>query len=218
MRRAEAYQNLECYDKALADLHSANAASPFTTDGYLALMGVVNWLAGRENTAIGIWLDLVLATEVRKFQYLDAAGGVQPGCLLWFAAVSLGRPEYLTPARRLFEQLLSRGKTGKCTNIQDWPGPIANFLLGLLDETQLREKANAIPAVAERHLSQAEFYVGVKALEGGDDAIARKHYRKAASLRAGQIEDEYYLAVREGKKRTPRPASPFAERTEKRNP
>jgi 2,3-bisphosphoglycerate-dependent phosphoglycerate mutase len=88
--RAEAYFNLKYYDTALADFHAANAAAIYTSDHYLERIGVVNWLAGRYNTAAGTWFDLVLTTERGKIQYTDGAGGVEPGCLLWFAAASLG--------------------------------------------------------------------------------------------------------------------------------
>ena len=42
------------------------------------------------------------------------------------------------------------------------------FLLGLLDESQLRERISDVPILRERELCQAEFYVGVAALQGGD--------------------------------------------------
>jgi tetratricopeptide (TPR) repeat protein len=200
--RAEAYFNLKDYNPALADFHAANAAAMHTSTHYLERIGVVNWLAGRLNTAAGTWLDLVLDTERGKIAYADGAGGVQPGCLLWFAAVSLGRTDLLTPARRLLEKKVNT-KAGTNWCIENWPGPIAMFLLGALDESQLREKLIDVPIAHERELCQAEFYVGVKSLQHGDVIQARRAFRRSASLHDASIENEYDLAQREGRRRVP---------------
>jgi tetratricopeptide (TPR) repeat protein len=201
--RAEAFFKLKDYDRALTDLHAANAVSQYTTDAYFERIGVVNWLARRENTAAGTWHDLVLATERGRIQYADAAGGVEPGCLLWFAAVSLGRSDLLNPARSLLEKKAKEPR-GEYARTENWPGPVAMFLLGMLNEAQLRENitdVTDVPIVHERELCQAEFYIGVKALEGGDVLAARKAFRKAAALRDASIENEYDLAQREGRRR-----------------
>jgi len=200
--RAEAYFNLKDYDRALADFQSANAVATDTSTDNLERIGVVNWLARREYTAAGTWLDLVLACDRGKIDYADAAGGVEPGCLLWFAAVRLEFKELLIPARRLLEKKVAAKGSG-CCHIDNWPGPIAMFLLGMLDEPQLREKIIEVPIARERELCQAEFYVAVKALQDGDPVKAKLAFRKAAALHDASIENEYDLAQRESRRRAP---------------
>lgn len=204
--RAEAYFKLKDYDRALADFHAANAAAPYTCTHYFERIGVVNWMARRQNTAAAVWLDLALAMERGKIQYADGAGGVEPGCLLWFAAVSLGRTELLTPARSLLQKKVD-ARHGRNWRIENWPGPVAMFLLGLRNESQLRERIIETPIAHERELCKAEFYVGVKALQSGDVLRAKKAFRKAAALKDARIENEYDLAQREGRRRDPGPTS-----------
>jgi tetratricopeptide (TPR) repeat protein len=200
--RAEAYIQLKEYDNALADLHCANAVAVWTSTEYFERIGVVNWLARREFLAAATWLELVLAIERGKIEYTDAAGGVEPGCLLWFAAVSLGYEELLVAARRLLEAKVARGE-GRNWTIENWPGPLAMFLLGSMDEAEVRERISDsdVPILRERELCQTEFYVAVRALEQGDTNKATKDFRKAAALHDGSIENEYDLAQRESRRR-----------------
>jgi len=198
--RAEAFIQLKEYDNALADLHCANAAAVWTSTHYFERIGVVHWLARREYLAAATWLESVLAMEGGKIQYADAAGGVEPGCLLWFAAVSLGHEELVVPARRLFESKIAKGK-GLLWAVENWPGPLAMFLLGSMDEAKVRAQVSDVPILRERELCQTEFYVAVRALEQGDIDKATKCYRKAAALHAGSVENEYDLAQREARRR-----------------
>jgi hypothetical protein len=200
--RAQAYLQLKDYDRALADFHLAKAAAVWTSTHYFERIGVVNWLARRECLAAATWLELVLATERGKIQYADAAGGVEPGCLLWFAAVSLGCEELLVSARRLLQgKVVEKGGRGRCCRIENWPGPVALFLLGTLDETQVRQRISDVPILRQRQLCQTEFYVAVRALEQNDVKKAMSHFRKAASLHAAWMENEYDLAQRESRRR-----------------
>lgn len=188
------------FDKALADFQSAHDHDDDPSTTYLEMAGVANWLAGRECDAASIWHDLVLAIERGKVAYADGAGGVESACLLWFAAVRLEQDEPLETARRVLEGKV-RAKHGRNWTIDNWPGPIARFLLGLIDETELRERVVDVPIARERELCQAEFYIGVQALRAKDGAKARRAFRKAAELHDANIENEYYLARRESKRR-----------------
>jgi tetratricopeptide (TPR) repeat protein len=201
--RAIAYLNLREFDKALADFQAANDCFEYTSDGYLQSVGVAHWLAGRESEAVAAWQDLVLAIERGKIQYTDGAGGVESACLLWFAAVCLGQATLLKLARRVLKAKV-KTKLGRNWSIDNWPGPIAMFLLGELDEKELRDRIIAVPIARARELCQAEFYIGVRALQLGDTLAARRAFRRAAKLDAAKIENELYLAKRESNRRGPR--------------
>lgn len=201
--RGIAYLNLGQYDRALADFRTADECFAYTSDGYLQSIGVAHWLAGRESEAVTTWQDLVHAIERGKIQYTDGAGGVESACLLWFAAVRLEQENVLRLARRLLRNKV-KTKAGRNWSIDNWPGPIAMFLLQKLDEGELRERISDVPIRRERELCQAEFYVAVRALQLGDRVAARKAYRRAAQLSVARFENEYYLAKHESKRRRPR--------------
>jgi hypothetical protein len=195
--RGIAYLNLGQYDKALADFRTADEVHPSRTDGYLQTMGIAQWLAGRESEATTTWHALVIAHERGKIQYSDGAGGVESPSLLWFAAVRLGRSELLKAARHLLKAKAS-SKNWRC---QSWPAPIAKFLLGRIKEDRLRSQvADVPPLLRARQLCQAEFYIGVRRLQQGDYAGARKAFRTAAKLTEATLADEYYLALHESKR------------------
>jgi len=198
--RAEAFLRLQDYDRALADFYTASAVHPYSSTHWFERVGVVQWLARRENAAAGTWLDLVLKLECGKIQYTDGAGGVEPGFLLWFASVRLGSSDFLDAARRLLKKKV-QAKCGRNWTIENWPGPIAKFLLGMFTESQLRERISDVPIVHEQELCQAEFYLAVHALQEGHHAESIKGFRKAARLHEGNIENEYDLAQRESRRR-----------------
>jgi lipoprotein NlpI len=189
--RGVAYLNLGQYDRAIADFKTANETDEDTSDAYLQSVGTVHWLAGRESDAARVWLDLVLAMERGKIQYTDAAGGVESACLLWFAAIRLEEDELLRQARRLLS------KKARNKSSASWPGPVAEFLLGRVDDGELRQRVASVPILRERELCQAEFYIGVRALEVGDSAAAKKAFGAAARLHPAKLEHEYYLATHE---------------------
>jgi tetratricopeptide (TPR) repeat protein len=200
MNRGLAYLNTGDFDSALADFQAADKAEQFKSDDPLQAIGVAHWLGGRRIEAATVWHDLVLATERGKIQYSDAAGGVESAHLLWFAAVRLGRVELLIPARRLLKKKAAKPTGGLCS-IESWPGPIALFLLGRIKEERLRSEISDVPILRERELCQAEFYIGVRALEAGERARARKAFKRAADLDDAILENEFYLARHEYSKR-----------------
>jgi tetratricopeptide (TPR) repeat protein len=197
--RGIAYLNLGEYDNALADFQAADDRSEYSSDGYLQSVGVAHWLAGRESQAAATWEDLVIAIERAEIQYTDGAGGVGSPCLLWFAGVRLGQANLGELARRVLKNKVNT-EVGRNWCIDNWPGPIARFLLGQMDEERLRERIGAVPILRERELCQAEFYIGVRAHQVGDRFAAKKAFRRAAQLHAAKIENEYYLAKHESKR------------------
>lgn len=195
--RGMAYLSLGEPAKALADFQTAYDLEEYRSDAFTQLSGVALWLAGREAEAAKVWHDLVLEIEHGEIDYSDEAGGVGNACLLWFAAVRLQQPTLLTPARRLIKKL--------CNKNENWLGSIGQFLLGRIDEEQLRDAVSDIPVLFGREMCQAEFYIGIRALEAGRRADYRKAVRAAAKVDTTKIEPEYYLACHEGKRRERKP-------------
>jgi tetratricopeptide (TPR) repeat protein len=197
--RGIAYLGLSEYDEAIADFRAADGAHPSSSDGCLQFVGMAQWRAGRESAAASTWHDLVIAFEQGKIHYTDAAGGVESPSLLWFAGVRLGQPRLLRVSRRML-RTLTHARNGR---IENWPGPVARFLLGRIGEARLRSLVTDTPILRERELCQAEFYIGVRRLQRGDRDGARDAFRAAARMTNAKLENEYYLAVNESKRPAP---------------
>ena len=195
--RGIAYLNLGLLEHARHDFEAAEQSRGLRarSDAYLQWVGTAQWLAGEEREAAHTWGELVAATGRGQIGYSDAAGGVGNACLLWFAAVRLGDAGLLGPARRLL-----RGQAKKRC-ISSWPGPIAPFLLGRQAEPdRLLERVTTVPALRERELCQAEFYVAVRALASGQPAEWERGLRRAAEVRGALLAKEYYLATHESRR------------------
>jgi hypothetical protein len=194
--RALAYLNLRRFAPAQADLEAAEKTEQWKSVEDRQGIGVTQWLAGQWVEAAKTWLGLVTELERGRISYTDGAGGVQSPGPLWFAAVRLGNPSYLARAKR---HLRTKVKSGW---IENWPGPVAKFLLGSIELEELLQTVDTTPILRERELCQANFYAGVRALETGDSAQARKCFRAAAKHRPALLEWEYYLAKNEVRQRT----------------
>lgn len=98
--RAEAFVRLKDYDRALADSHAAEAESQYPCTHYRERIGVVNWLAGRENTAAGTWLDLSLCARSNSTsafaRWSPAILSKPESCFEWPASVRTPRSKMST--------------------------------------------------------------------------------------------------------------------------
>src|SRR5262249_37262544 len=88
-------------------------------------------------------------------------------------------------------------KKAKTKRIAVWPGPIAKFLLAKISAEELRGGVADVPILHERQLCQAEFYIGVRALEDENTAAAERAFQAPAKLHVAKLENEYYLAAHE---------------------
>jgi len=100
-----------------------------TADAYFALIGVAQWclddpIAASESWRLGL-----------DAQYIDMAGGIGSPLLLWVASVL--RPN--DKLRREAAQILI--EKVKDTKVRHWPGPLAQFVLGQIDERVLDERS-----------------------------------------------------------------------------
>jgi hypothetical protein len=154
------------------------------TDSDFIFLGTSLWLLGDRNQAISAWQS---SSETR---FTDAAGGVEVALLLLYAAIRVGDSSLRHDAEN---QLVER-----CTQpeIGNWPGPIANFVLGRLAEAELLSAINANhPILKAKQLCQAEFYLGLQRLAAGDSAGFLERMGQAKSQGAvSPVKQEFYLA------------------------
>jgi hypothetical protein len=155
------------------------------------MVGVALWMAGEHQQAASAWARGTEATLASTVRYADAAGGVGIGNLLWFAAVRLHDSAHRSLATKLLRKKL-RTKQSKA-----WPGPISRFLLGAIDESQLRGAVSRVPILRERESCQAEFYIGASAFDSNREFYYATMRASAAFGSVAKLGAEYYLAAYE---------------------
>ena len=144
----------------------------------LEFAGAARWLAGEPETAVERWVAALDAG------YEGPAGRLKPPALLIYAGTRLGDQRYLLRGTRL----LSKSFRPKVQRI--WPGPVAGFLLGKIDEQSFLEDGYSDPDLESRRLASAHFWAALK-----DPQKAREHYQAAiASEGAAALEVEHHLA------------------------
>jgi tetratricopeptide (TPR) repeat protein len=144
----------------------------------LELAGAARWLAGEREAAVECWISALDAG------YEGPASRLKPPALLVYAGTRLGDERYLLRGTRL----LVKGWKSKVQRI--WPGPVAGFLLGHVDEQSLLEEGYTDPELEARRLASAHFWAALK-----DPEKAKEHYQAAVdSGGASVLEVEHHLA------------------------
>lgn len=144
----------------------------------LELAGAARWLSGERETAVERWLAALDAG------YEGPASRLKPPALLIYAGTRLGDNRYVLRGTRLLT------KTWKPKVQRIWPGPVAGFLLGKIDERSFLEDGYSDPDLELRRLASAHFWAALK-----DPKKAREHYQAAiAGEGAGVLEVEHHLA------------------------
>ena len=142
--------------------------------------GAARWLAGEREAAAERWIAALEAVH-------DApAGAVKPPALLLYAGLRIPDQRYVLRGKRLL------GKLWKPKLSRVWPGPVAGYLLGALDEGQFIEEGYEDADLEARRLSAAHFWAGTAA---SDPGVASKHFRESAAIEgASALEVEHHLA------------------------
>ncbi|TMB31859.1 MAG: hypothetical protein E6J61_08835 [Deltaproteobacteria bacterium] len=84
------------------------------------------------------------------------------------------------------------GKLWKPKLSRVWPGPVAGYLLGKVEETAFLEDGYEDPDLEARRLASARFWAGVKAQ---DPELAKAHFEASAAIEgASALEVEHHLA------------------------
>jgi hypothetical protein len=145
--------------------------------------GIAYWLLGKKKEAIDAWEFSATC------MYADAAGGVDTQLLLFFA--SLVNKDAATKSK-VMKNLRRKAKSKRAVN---WPGPLAQFALGDISETQLLESVSAISVLKERQLCEAHFVIALKKLEEDNFAECAKELQICIGYGPkSYLQRYYYLA------------------------
>lgn len=145
----------------------------------LELAGTARWLAGEREPAVERWIAALEATRD------TAADAVRGPALLLYAGKRLGDERYILRGTRLLKKLW-KPKLARL-----WPGPVAGYLTGQLEEAEFIEQGFENPQLEARRLSAAHFWAGVMA----EGELAQKHFRLAVEQEGPSVlEVEHHLA------------------------
>ncbi|MGV3608200.1 MAG: hypothetical protein ACO1RA_17470 [Planctomycetaceae bacterium] len=145
--------------------------------------GMAHWFSGRVEVALVSW------QEARRAKYTDAAGGVGPEMLWYYAGLRCNNPKMQNEAIKKLQKMVKRREA------LNWPGSGAQFLLGEVSGEQLIGSLSENPIRRIRQLCQAAFYQGVVCLRDGDRQGFRDFMLESRSQGpVSRLEFEFYLA------------------------
>lgn len=98
-------------------------------------IGAIEWMLGRPREALATFRHTADGIVDGSITHSDLAGGVGPGVLLWYAAVSVGDDE---TKRHAIEYLRGRARRKVAAY---WPGPLARYALGEASEEDVLKAA-----------------------------------------------------------------------------
>jgi len=144
----------------------------------LELSGAAHWLAGEREIALERWVAALDA------DYDGPASRLRPPALLLYAGTRMGDQRFVLRGTRL----LTKFWKPKIQRI--WPGPVAGYLLGHVEERGfLEEGYENLDLEARRHTA-AHFWAAFK-----NPQKATEHYRAAVEAEGTAVlEVEHHLA------------------------
>lgn len=164
-------------------------------------LSVSEWLTGNRERGMTIMRALVLGTRDGTITYAtDLVGGLGPGLLLHYMAVTLDSAE----ERQLSTAYIK--KLAKSAKAKHWPGPVGKFLVGemRLDEALMlgvgvsdlaeAKKFATTDLLKRRRLTNVLFNVAVSCRVSGDESNCQDWMRVCAALQNPLIEYEWHLA------------------------
>ncbi len=149
--------------------------------------GVAYWLLNKHLEAIDVW------KKGFKASYTDAAGGVELPLLLIYAAYKLNDSDIEKEAKSILKKIY------KTKRAQNWPGPLAGYMLNLIDENEVINTIQENPiSLNNKQFCQAKFYFGVKKIKENNEQESKKFFNEILNLKKSCYQkQEYYLAKAE---------------------
>lgn len=144
----------------------------------LELAGAAHWLSGQRELAVERWAAALDAA------YEGPASRLKPPALLIYAGTRMNDQRFVLRGTRL----LTKGWKPKIQRI--WPGPVAGYLLGHVDEHSFLEDGYDDAELEARRAASAHFWAALK-----NPQRARGHYEAAVQKEgASVLEVEHHLA------------------------
>ena len=174
------------YTQAWEHFCSRIRIDPHSGDNDFGMAGVAKWCLGEPKDAVTEWRAGL------KAKYARASGlGVRMPLLLFFASVI--EPEAFDGD--LAKELLAE-KT-KDLRIRNWPGPIAKFVLGQIDESELQKHCRGTNDEETRDRQWlVEFYRSLIGLKQGTIPAFKNSMRKLTDVNQSEWQDETVLLSR----------------------
>lgn len=187
MRLGAAYLWLGRYDAAEKHFQNAIETDPLTTSSFFEMAGTASWCGGDPNKAVKYW------HEGLGSQFADAGVAISLPLLLFVASIL----EAKVLSREEAEQILK--KQLEDPRAEDWPGPLAEFVLGRIDEETLAERCiYKKEHTTLRRRWRAQFYEDVVGFDRGDldSQIFRELMRRASDTSLPEwAEERKFLAL-----------------------
>ena len=169
MQMGVAYLLVRDYGAASDHFDAANERYPHHTDAFYEMAGAAKWCMNEPDAAVDEWLAGL------NCAYADSAGGVR--CPLLLLTASVVRPNVF--ARAEAERLLTVRADDR--RISKWPGAVAEFVIGRIDDGALRERCigrNESDTLTRNWF--ADFHRGVLALHRGETSAYRDYMSRTA--------------------------------------
>jgi tetratricopeptide (TPR) repeat protein len=204
MELGVAYLWVGAYQEARQHFDGFIQAYPRHADIIYGMAGVARWCLKDRAGAAEMWHAGL------RCKFADAAGGVGLPLLLFFASVAAPEILAMDHAEKLLSERMNDPRT------RNWPGALARFVLGQIDEGRLRSECldKNESETTMRHL-QADFYVAVLQRARGNAALSAETMRHVAGLPWSEYDsskriflaklwqEEFFLARHESHARPP---------------
>ncbi len=155
------------------------------TDSDFIFLGVSYWASGKRVEALSAWRDGMPSA------YTDAAGGLEPILLQYFAAVA-------NQDKALVQSLRTLLKKRQFQRSPNWPSPLAGYVLKETDLETLSRSMSSSPIMRAKQICQASFYSGVAAWEALGKEQAKPFFLEAVAQGPVTLtKQEFYLAKHE---------------------
>jgi tetratricopeptide (TPR) repeat protein len=166
-------------------------------------LSVCHWMIGDHDGALERIRNLVIGVRDGKINYTDISGGVSYGIILCYMAITLGVTVDVDLGMKYLKKLTTR------VWIKNWPGPVAQFLLGARSFGDAMKEAVGSADLTEaiklagqdpwgpRRLTPLLFAAGTERRMAGDETGCRTFFAECASLTNPLVEYEWYLAKSE---------------------
>jgi hypothetical protein len=173
MQLGIAYLWLQEYKAAWEHFSAFNQAYPLHAHCTYDMGGAAKWCMDKPSEAVQQW-QMGLQCE-----FTDWAGGITPALLLYSAAVLREKRFSKSEVKRLLMERTANPRA------HSWPGPLAQFVLGQIDEDRLRKEAvEKLEFGTIASQLRCDYYVGLVACARGDRGRFLENARKVASLSA----------------------------------